>query len=230
MSSIGVLPGTHDPTRPVWARLIFSLDGLLQWRGGVFEYSRRSDCIFRAELGRLSSDILLSDGTAGRLGDRVVEIHFWNEQIPVKPSAGSSLGWGCRFNRSIANSLGELAQFLASKPEFSDINIVRASINLDLLVPIAARHGFEAARDEADPSAWDSLHQFGENILHWLLALACNPGGGRPHTFWRRRRMRYLSRRVLDRRHDVRRRSDQAPVRRDEPQAAPQAIYQPAHI
>jgi hypothetical protein len=201
---------------------------LLQWRGGVFEYSRRSDCIFRAELGRLSSDVLLSDGTAGHAGDRVVEIHFWNEQIPVKPGAGSSLAWGCRFNRSIANSLGELAQFLANKPELSDINIIRANINLDLLVPIAARHGFEAAHGPAKPSASESLHQFGENILYWLLALACNPGGGRPHTFWRHRRVRYLSRRVLDRRHAIGRRSDPAPVRRDEPQAVPQAIYRPA--
>jgi hypothetical protein len=172
----------------------------------------------------LSGDVLLADGTAGHAGDRVIEIHFWNEQIPVKPDAGSSLAWGCRFNRSIAKSLGELAQYLKSKPEFSDITIIRAKINLDMLVPIAERYGFETGCAPAQPSAWDRLHQFGENILHWLLALACNPGGGRPDTFWRHRRVRYLSRRVLGGR-----RPNAMPIGRDEPQAAPRAVYRPAH-
>ena len=58
---------------------------------GVFEYSHKPDCIFRAQLSRLSSDVLLSDGTFGRPGDRVVDLHLWNEQIPVTPLAGYSL-------------------------------------------------------------------------------------------------------------------------------------------
>jgi hypothetical protein len=55
---------------------------LQRWEG-VFEYSRKPDCIFRAQLSRLSSDVLLSDGTFGRSGDRVIDLHLWNEQIPV---------------------------------------------------------------------------------------------------------------------------------------------------
>ena len=61
------------------------------------------------------------------------------------------------------------------KPGLSDIRIIRANINLEPLDRIAARHGFEAIRDPIKRSTWERVHQFGENILFFLLALACNP-------------------------------------------------------
>ena len=173
-----LLRGANCHGRPFWAKLIFALDRCLQRRGGVFEYSDKSDCIFRLQLSRLSSDVLLSDGTFGHVGDRVIDLHFWNEQIPVPPTPGYSLAWGCAFNRSIEGSLRGLAEFLMRKPELSDIRIIRANINLEPLDRIAARHGFEAIRDPIKPSTWERMHQFGENILFFLLALACNHAGG----------------------------------------------------
>ena len=201
MRRIEVLPGANRHRRPLWAEFVFALDSWLQRREGVFEYSHKPDCIFRAQLGRLSSDVLLSDGTFGRLGDRVIDLHLWNEQIPVTPMAGYSLAWGCRFNRSFAKSLGELAQSLVNKPELSDINIIRANINLDPLHRIAARHGFEAIRDPVKLSPLEHLHRFGQNILYWLLTVACHSGRARPNKFWRSRQLIYLSRRVLDSKH-----------------------------
>jgi hypothetical protein len=185
-------------TRPLWAEFIFVLDSWLQWWGGVFEYSQKPDCIFRAQLSRLSSDVLLSDGTFGRPGDRVIDLHLWNEQIPVAPITGYSLAWGCRFNRSFEKSLGELAQFLVNKPELSDINIIRANTNLEPLHRIAARHGFEVIRDPVKLSPWEHAHRFGQNILCGLLTLACHSGRTRPHKFWRSWQVIYLSRRGLD--------------------------------
>jgi hypothetical protein len=201
MRSIEILSGANRHRRPPWAKFIFALDSWLRRREGVFEYSYKPDCIFRAQFSRLSSDILLSDGTFGRPGDRVIDLHFWNEQIPVTPIAGNSLAWGCRFNRSFAKSLRGLAQFLMSKPELSDINIIRANINLDPLHRIAAQHGFEAIRDPVKLSPWERVHRFGENILYWLLTLACNSGRARPNKFWRCRQLMYLSRRALDCKH-----------------------------
>src|SRR5262249_3716327 len=112
MGGIAILPGANRHKRPLWAEFIFALDSWLRRREGVFEYSHKPDCIFRAQLSRLSSDVLLSDGTFGRPGDRVIDLHLWNEQIPAMPIAGYSLAWGCRFNRSFEKSLGELAQSL----------------------------------------------------------------------------------------------------------------------
>ncbi len=195
MGGIEILPGANRHKRPLWAEFIFALDSWLRRREGVFEYSHKPDCIFRAQLSRLSSDVLLSDGTFGRPGDRVIDLHFWNEQIPITPIGGHSLVWGCRFKRSFAKSLRELAQFLMSKPELSDINIIRANINLDPLYRIAARHGFEGIVEPVRLSPWERVHRFGENILFWLLALACNSGRARPNKFWRSRQLIYLSRR-----------------------------------
>ena len=108
---------------------------------------------------------------------------------------------GMPFNRSFAKSLGKLARFLMNKPELSDIYIIRANINLDPLHRIAARHGFETIRDPVRPLPWERVHRFGENILYWLLTLACNSGRARPNKFWRSRQLMYLSRRVLDCKH-----------------------------
>jgi len=169
-------PGANR-TRPLWAEFIFALDTWLR---------------------RLTSDVLLSDGTFGRSGDRVIDLHFWNEQIPVKPAAGYSLAWGCRFSRSVARSLRGLAQFLMSKPQLSDINIIRAITNLDSLQRIAARHGFEVIRDPVNLSPWQRVHRLGQNILFGLLTLACHSGRARPRKFSRSRQVIYLARGVLD--------------------------------
>jgi hypothetical protein len=198
MQHIAILRGANCHRRPFWAKLIFALDRSLQRRAGVFEYSNKPDCIFRVQLSRLSSDVLLSDGTFGHVGDRVIDLHFWNEQIPVPPIAGYSLAWGCAFNRSIEESLRGLAKFLMRKPELSGIRIIRANINLEPLDRIAARHGFEAIRDPIKLSTREHMHQFGENVLFFLLVLACNTRGARLKTFWRRRQLLYLSRRVCD--------------------------------
>ena len=201
MRRIEILPRATRHKRPLWGEFIFALDSQLRRREGVFEYSHKPDCIFRVQLSRLSSDVLLSDGTFGRPGDRVIDLHFWNEQIPVTPIAGYSLAWGCCFNRRCAESLRGLARFLMSEPELSDINIIRANINLDTLHLIAARHGFEVIRDPAKLSPWEHVHRFGQNILCWLLTLACHSGRARPNKFWRNRQLVYLSRKVLDCKH-----------------------------
>jgi YkoP domain len=185
-------------TRPLWARLVFALDSRLQRRAGVFEYSDAPDCIFRAQLSRLSGNILLADGTFGRPGDRVIDLHFWNEQIPVQSAGGNSLAWARRFSRSFTKSLVMLAQFLTNNAELADVNIIRANINLEILDRIAERHGFEPICNLSAPAPWKRIHEFGENILFWLLALACNSNGARPKTFWRHRKLLCVSRRTLD--------------------------------
>src|SRR5437016_5186448 len=96
---------------------------------------------------------------------------------------------------SVAKSLRGLAQFLMSRPQLSDINIIRAITNLDSLQRIAARHGFEVIRDQVKLSPWQRVHRFGENILFGLLTLACHSGRARPRKF---SRVIYLARGALD--------------------------------
>jgi YkoP domain len=220
----GLARRSANRRKPLWAQLIFALDRWLRRRQGVFEYNHKPDCIFRVQLGRLYSEVMLSDGTFGRPGDRVIDLHFWNEQIPITPVAGHSLAWGCRFNRSFAESLRGLARFLMSEPELSDINIIRANINLDPLHRIAARHGFEAIRDPVRLSPWEHVHRFGENILCWLLTLACNSGRARPNKLWRSRQVIYLSRRVLHCKHIAATRGHLTPVRHEDAGTIPHQV------
>jgi hypothetical protein len=91
MRRIENLPGANRHTRPLWAELVFALDSWLRRREGVFEYSHKPDCIFRAQLSRLSSDVLLSDGTFGRPGDRVIDLHLWNAYSRLFPGLGMPL-------------------------------------------------------------------------------------------------------------------------------------------
>ena len=99
---------------------------------------------------------------------------------------------------SVAKSLRGLAQFLMSRPQLSDINIIRAITNLDSLQRIAARHGFEVIRDQVKLSPWQRVHRFGQNILFGLLTLACHSGRARPRKFSRSRQVIYLARGALD--------------------------------
>ena len=89
MGGIEILPGANRHKRPLWGEFIFALDSQLRRREGVFEYSHKPDCIFRAQFSRLSSDVLLSDGTFGRPGDRVIDLHFWNDKLPLHKRASS---------------------------------------------------------------------------------------------------------------------------------------------
>jgi hypothetical protein len=74
---------------------------------------------------------------------------------------------------------------------------IRANISLDPLYRIAARHGFEDIVEPVRLSPWERVHRFGENILYWLLTLACHSGRARPNKFWRSRQLIYLSRRTV---------------------------------
>jgi hypothetical protein len=193
--------------RPLLAALILMIDRSLQRLQGVFEYSNKPDCLFRIRFDRLRTEVVLSDGTFGRPGDPVVELHLWNEHIPVLPAAGPSLAWGRQLNRCFAESLGELTRFLMSQPEFLNITMVRANMSVgskaqsDQLYRIVSRHGFEIFPDAVGLSLAVHVRRFGENILYWLLTLVFNPAAARSNKFWRSRGWIYLSRRVLERKY-----------------------------
>jgi hypothetical protein len=196
------------PARP--ADLVLRLDAWLRRRQGIFEFSADPGCILRAQVTRLEGAVVLADGTAGRPGDRVLHIHLWNEHVPPIPAGGPSLSWGRQFSRAFAGSLGELARFLARCPELADVAIVRADMSIGstaqdrALYRIVSRHGFEIIPDPGPPSRARQARWFGENILFWLLTVACNPAAARADKFWRSRTPIYLPRRALEQRHDPR--------------------------
>ncbi len=192
--------------RSYFAVSIAALDRYLRERQEIFEFSDAPDCVFRRQIISHSDDVTLADGLRLRCGDRLIDLHFWNEHIPAFPKSGVTWGWAREADLRVDFSLRELARFLASHRELDDVKAIRARLALgtarhgDQIARIAARYGFEKTRSQA-PRLRERLHWLGENILISLLVLAENASALRPDTLWRDRMLTFLSRDNLERRY-----------------------------
>ncbi|MBU6526434.1 hypothetical protein OGR47_05375 [Methylocystis sp. MJC1] len=187
--------------------MVEAIDRRLRDRLQVIEYSNSPDCVFRLQIINCEGDLQLDDGTRLRRGDRVIDLHLWNEQIPRMPDGAPTLAFARRIERCVELSLSELAKFLAARRDLDDIRAIRGNMSLgaqhrsDQSARIAARYGFERVSQLEPPSFARTLHRLGENVLVTMLALARNPGSVRGDTLWRDRTLTYLSRRTLENRY-----------------------------
>ncbi len=191
---------------PLLESILDTIDRHLRRRLEVGEYSHAPACIFRLRILRCSDDLVLSDGTQLRPGDPIVDLHFWNEQIPRMPPAGPTLSWAHQFLQSLAFSLRELADYLSRRPDLSDAIALRANIALGpaaqhaRIIRLVRRLGFEVVRSDKPRSIAQHLHRFGENLFISLLVLARNAPALRADSMRREHVIAYLSRRTLDER------------------------------
>jgi hypothetical protein len=156
------------------------------------------------QITRSTDGLLLRDGTRVRPGDRIINLHFWTEQVPLIPPAGPTFGWARHISRIFESSLQELARHLAARADVEDIAAIRASLALgsaarsDQVSRLLSHFGFEAAPRQEEPSVAERIHRYGENILISLMVLARNPTTMRSDTLRRGRVVLYLSRRSLE--------------------------------
>lgn len=179
---------------------------MLQRWYGVQEFTTNRRCIFRINQDSAEQELTLRDGTVLRPGDRILNLHIWNEQMPKIGADGPTLSWARQINRALDISLQELAAFVEHDPACADARAVRADMALgssrrgNQLIRMAIRYGFEPAGPEQgrSPAGW--LHHTGQNILICMLVLAANPRAFRLEVLCREREVIYLSRNVLLRR------------------------------
>jgi hypothetical protein len=190
---------------PFVARLLAPLDRHLRRRQGIYEFSVNPECVFRLQVLRLQQAIALSDGTAFKPGERVIDLHLWNEHIPrLEPNV---LRWAGRMSNRLFNSLRELALYLRVSPELSDVVAIRANMSFGTpeqtaqLERVSKRYGFEPVAVPDMPSAGERLHRFGENILITFFVLALNKAALRRDTLWRGRTQVFLSRAALEQKY-----------------------------
>jgi hypothetical protein len=187
--------------------LMEAVDWRLRWWLGVSEYTQSSDCIFRMQIVRNADYVTLKDGTFLRPGDRILDLHFWNQQVPLMPEAGPTLGWARRMNGRFRRSLQELAHHLAARTDMNDIVAIRAIAALgadarnDKISCILSHFGFEMVLLQERSSATRQIRRYGENIQISLMVLAYNATSLRADTLRRARVLAYLSRRELDDRY-----------------------------
>lgn len=198
-------PRSQEPYSHPWlADLLFALDGRLQRRNAVFEFTGNPVCIFRLDVGCSRDRLVLHDGTRVQRGQRIVRLHFWNEHIPPVPQDGATIAWARQMQHAIAISLHELACYLRSQPELADVVVIGADLpsgtrmQSDQLARVMGRFGFEAIVHAERPPVAERLHRLGENVLISLIVFAQNASTLRRDTLMRVRLPIYLSRRTLD--------------------------------
>jgi len=173
----------------------------------VTEFTREPDCIFRIQIARLHQDILMLDGTLARSHERVINLHFWNEHLPLMLDEGPSVGWARRMTRCVEGSLAALACHLAVRPDLDDIALLRANITFSSptrrarVARVCRRFGFEEVTDCANMTMVRRLHDLGENILTSLMIKALHASGPREDALHRDRTQLFMSRKWLMRRY-----------------------------
>jgi hypothetical protein len=163
-----------------WA--VRRVDAMLRQRQGIFEFSNDPDCIFRISLGRAGRLLTLSDGVAIRPHDAVVQIHYWNEQMPPIPKEGRSALWAARFRNGVVHSLSLLAEALTRERRFADVAAIFAAPAFAagggpaITTRLSTRLGFDVLDG---PSSDGSIHAWFDSLLIWVLMRTFNPASVR---------------------------------------------------
>ena len=183
------------------------IDDGIRRRNHVCEFSNDPRCVLRMRIAEARRDTVLVDGAAVRSGDKLIDIHLWNEQVPLIPREGPTLAWGRRLGMAMDLSFRQLAAFMAHHPELDGVTAIRAILAVSTtgtttqLLRIMQHYGFEIVPDD-EPVSWrQRLYQWGENILGLLLLLAVNPAVARISVLSRVRSQVLLSRQAFDRRY-----------------------------
>lgn len=169
-----------------WVRgAIQHIDDQVRRQLGVAEFTGDDECILRIALSPAAQRVALADGVIVEPGDRVVELHLWNEHLMLNGARG--IGFGAAVHRRLLKSLGKLAQAMRDDPNLGEAKAVCAhmasasrhdSAAIDRFV---ARFGFEAvAEARARP-----LRHLVDDAWLWGLTFAF-----RPHTLRSRRLLR----------------------------------------
>jgi YkoP-like protein len=194
--------------RHLWLdKLIFELDRVLRRWQSVVEFTHDPACILRIRVGRLDRDFVLADGTAGRVGERFIDLHLWNEQVPAMPKEGASIAWARQMSFCFQHSLRQLARYLASRSDLDDISLLRCTMEFagrerdDQMVRLIGRYGFELVPSATTVTLGERARRLGENIFISLIVLARNRGALRRDTLRRGRTRVFMSRKVLEQRY-----------------------------
>src|SRR5215470_6162595 len=86
-------PAAPGRRHAVLERIVFGIDATLRRWNSVVEFTTDPTCILRIRVGRLERPLVLADGTSARAGERFIDLHLWNEQIPAMPKEGASIAW-----------------------------------------------------------------------------------------------------------------------------------------
>lgn len=168
---------------------IRGLDRLLRRAYGVFEFCDEPECILRLRLTRMPRPMSLPGGVIGK-GEPVLELHLWNERLPLPPVEGPDLAWAIRIGRMWIRSLHCAGRYMRRAPYLGGVRAVGGVTALLFAgdhaggVRLMERLGFTVVPHR------NPLGRFGEfwqNLYSWWLMWAFNPASIRGRSFTRLR-------------------------------------------
>lgn len=184
--------------------MVRRFDVLLRRQFRVQEFTEDEACILRISLGVCKEDIELSDGTIVHAGDKICDLHFWNEHLPPMPPEGPDLRWGLSFYRLAVRSFRSLANYMVVEQGLEDIVALRGQMALPQgddflsLVSLCAQMGFDVVNLTLRAGHWGRFKHFWENIYSWALMWTFNPATLRRKRFLRLQRYQFwMSRQAL---------------------------------
>jgi hypothetical protein len=179
-------------------RAVSRFDRILQRRAAVYQFAGPPDCVLRAARGRSRRDLLLSDGTAVRRGDPILELHLWNEHLPRIPRGGPTLAWAMLVRRRFDRSFQALAWHVAH--DAAEVRAVSArcafvtSCGRDQLARLAADYALDLFDDAPEPGRLQRFQDFLENVYNLGLILSFNPAARLGDALRRERFQLWISR------------------------------------
>jgi hypothetical protein len=160
-----------------------SIDAILVRVYGVQTFADDPECILRitSHLQTLQRSVNLPDGTQLEAGTSVIEIHFWNEHLPVIEGAGADMLWGRQFGRRLSHSLVLLERYAAGHPALADFGAVHGRLGfiqeseVGFFKRLAARFGLLLElQSAAGLRFWKGA--FWAGLYSWWLMWTFNPG------------------------------------------------------
>jgi len=161
-------------------------DRFLRWALGVFEFCDDPDGLLRVRLTSAAHAVAWPDGDVPA-GAPILELHLWNEHIPLLPSDGPDLAWAVQAQRMLMASFRALAQQMRRDHRFDSVQAVGGTTVLAFTgddserVRLFERLGFTLCPHH---NPLGSFGEFWENLYTWAIMWAFN------EATLRRRRLR----------------------------------------
>jgi hypothetical protein len=170
--------------------LIKRFDNWLCDRYGIFTFCQERDCILKLQY-TLAPHPFQSGGSAIAKGDPVLELHLWNEHLPIVPPGGADMVWATKTLRLFRYSLSLAAHYAREDSRFQPVHAV-VGVTTILNPPDGSntshpmeRFGFKVTRYR---SPLGRFGEFWENFYAWWLVWAYNPPSARQRDLFIARR------------------------------------------
>lgn len=165
----------------LWLSVIREVDGFLRRRQHIIEFCHDPRCLLRIALHSVEPGDPVNGSWRLQPGERVGELHFWNEHIPPVPAGGPNLAWAKLIRQRMFGSFALLAESVRTDASFKNVQVFFAKTRLGADKPrahferLTKPFGFERIEELACRGWQQKLVGLGECVHFWALLRAFNP-------------------------------------------------------